>query len=599
MNIQSLNRDVLFMIFNFNVTDEDEPSMLPRLRTTLSASHVCRTFRDVLLFSPSIWGKLVHIDSSQGATSRSMVEEIMQRSGQTTPLWIEASQTRDRSDRESSRTARRELLLEILQSFWPRVQRISVVSDVDGYGIDRRISEIFRRPAPFLQIFKASIPLGPYLYKPEAQADIALSLFSQEAPSLRTFGYDGFHLPTTSPWYSNITHFDTVQGTALNRQLDDTLNILNLMPRLRYLRMLADGQFFWNVSHDEKDSITLPHLKYIELSNFEANSARELLRRVKPSPKGCLTNLRLEFDIWCGKLLSKTIIPVLKKNLRLLYGSAPPTLLSLDIGRFGLRILDAGTCLHLAHCEGRVKINLDQGISIDLNWESHLRKYDDDLMLRISGYRTAYCHLPILSSFFSSSRLRRVTWLRVTKLFFPYASLLAPFRDVLALEVHVKAISDLLRAIKLRETGKRLPRRDEEDSSEEEGLYQEEKQFDPEKLFPHLLDLRITVGNGCFYSYDGDPYDIHDFLQHRVRISKPIKNVRLVDDDVEAVHGFNYISNLVSCVEGTDLFIRKDGGWHQHVYVPSETKGNKKDHDDITDEEEGWSDDGASECSKC
>ncbi|KAF9552722.1 hypothetical protein CPC08DRAFT_714354 [Agrocybe pediades] len=579
MNIQSLNNDVLFVIFYINATNEYR-GMQDRLQTTLSASHVCRTFRDILLNSPSIWGKLVHIDSSDGATSCSMVEEIIQRSSET-HLWIEASQTRARSDSESSRTARRRLLLSILRSSWARVQRISVISDVEPHGINWDISKIFLRPAPILQVFIASTPLGPeYFYEPEAQP---LSLFSQAAPSLRTFGYDGFHLPNDSPWYSNITHFDTLEGTRLTRRLNTTLRILRLMPRLRFLRILTDkydGQFAWRKSREEKESFTvaLPHLEYIELSRIGVDRAQEFLSRVEPSPKGCLINLRLDCDTRHDELLINTIIPVLKKNMQLLYGSAPPNHLCLDIEHLGLRIMDAGTCLKLADCTGRVRIDLYEGIFLDLDWR-YVGGYDSDydgMMRRHSEYQAPYHdQVPILSSFFSSSQLCRVTWLRVTSLYSPCASLLAPFRDVEVLEVHAKAISGLIRTIPLHEKSGNT--RKPEDPSQEE-------QFNPDDLFPHLRDLRITVGHDDFYLYGED---IHDFLQYRVRISKPIESVLLVDHNVEAKHGFNYICKRVSHVEGLKLLIRKDGVWHHHVYVPSKATGNEKDHDDTTQDEEG------------
>ncbi|KAF4619980.1 hypothetical protein D9613_004647 [Agrocybe pediades] len=586
MNVQSLNNDVLFMIL-YIATANEAHSMHGRLQTALSASHVCRSFRDILLNSPSIWGKLVYIDSQHGATSRSMVEEIVHRSGEA-PLWIEASQTRDRSNSESSRTARRRLLLEILRRSWARVQRISVISDVGPYEINWRIYKIFLRPAPFLQVFKASIPLETeYLHEfEEDPTDIAQSLFSQAAPSLRTFGYDGFHLPKGAPWYSNITRFDTLAGTKLTRHLNTTLKILHLMPCLRYLRILAnteDGFNGWWKPKDEENAfiVTLPHLEYIELSRIEASRAQEFLNRVQPSPNGCLTNLRLNCNSWHDEILTNIIIPVLKTNMQFLYGSAPPRHLCLDIEALGLTIMDAGTCINLAGCTGKVLIDLDEGIFIDLDWRRHVRGYN---LRRNIAHKAPYCDLPILSSFFSSSQLHRVTWLRVTHLYSPCAALLAPFRDVVVLEAHATAISGLMGAIRLCEKGQPLPRSDEEDSSEEEDSGQQEQEFDPENLFPHLQDLRITVGNDDFYSY-GD--DIHDFLQYRERFSKPIESVHLVDDSVEAKRGFGYICELVSRVEGVKLFINKDGVYRRHVYVPTKATVNDKDNDDATQDEEG------------
>ncbi|KAF4619514.1 hypothetical protein D9613_004638 [Agrocybe pediades] len=436
-----------------------------------------------------------------------MVEEIVRRSGEMTPLWIEASHwtpNRTRHD-DSPRVVRRKLLLKILQDFWPRVEKISVISDLDDYyHTDQRIANIFGSPAPLLKVFKASIPMN---FRPESdrEAQAELILFSQIAPSLTTFGYDGFHLPNNSPWYSNITRFDTVPGTSLPKKLDKTLKILRLMPLLQYLRILAqDVSLSWSNPEDEEDlfTIDLPCLKCIELSKLGVDQAHEFLRRVKPSPDGCLTNLQLGCSMWEQGNLGNTIIPVLKENVQILYGSDPPKRLCLDIGPFGFRIMDDGTCLDLEWCIGRITVDLDTGIFIELDWK--LYSEISDMVGRLSGYDIMDRHIPVISSFFCSSQLRLVTCLRVTELYPQFASVLEPFQDVRLLEVHIGVISELVQAIKLH---KEAP----------------EEEFDPQDLFPHLEDLHITMVKGIYYFDAMD--DIRDFLQYRVRISKPIKNL--------------------------------------------------------------------------
>ncbi|KAF9552731.1 hypothetical protein CPC08DRAFT_728412 [Agrocybe pediades] len=447
MNIQNLNKDVLFMVFNINATNENF-SMLDRLQTTISASH----------------------------------------------------------------------------DFWPRVEKISVISDLDDYyHTDQRIANIFGSPAPLLKVFKAFIPMN---FRPESdrEAQAERILFSQIAPSLTTFGYDGFHLPNNSPWYSNITRFDTVPGTSLPKKLDKTLKILRLMPLLQYLRILAQ-----------------------DLSKLGVDQAHEFLRRVKPSPDGCLTNLQLGCSMWEQGNLGNTIIPVLKENVQILHGSDPPKRLCLDIGPFGFRIMDDGTCLDLEWCIGRIPVDLDTGIFIELDWK--LYSEISDMVGRLSGYDILDRHIPVISSFFCSSQLRLVTCLRVTELYPQFASVLEPFQDVRLLEVHIGVISELVQAIKLH---KEAP----------------EEEFDPQDLFPHLEDLHITMVKGIYYFDAMD--DIRDFLQYRVRISKPIKNLRLVDYDLEHQYSPYSILRTVSHVDGVKLSFRKGDGWHHHEYVPSE-----------------------------
>ncbi|KAF9564285.1 hypothetical protein CPC08DRAFT_263893 [Agrocybe pediades] len=81
----ALNHDILWSIFMLNASDQDFDDMttIP-LTTTIASSHVCRQWRQIILSSSQMWGRLFVVD---GTYNRCCMEEVLTRS-KVSPLWV-------------------------------------------------------------------------------------------------------------------------------------------------------------------------------------------------------------------------------------------------------------------------------------------------------------------------------------------------------------------------------------------------------------------------------------------------------------------------------------------------------------------------------
>ncbi|KAF9554635.1 hypothetical protein CPC08DRAFT_783182 [Agrocybe pediades] len=84
--IDDLPKKALYNIFY--CLAGDIPLFQERLFCTLSNSWVCQKWRRIILESPDIWGRLLFFTLKQSFTPPPLISIILERSGDTSPLWI-------------------------------------------------------------------------------------------------------------------------------------------------------------------------------------------------------------------------------------------------------------------------------------------------------------------------------------------------------------------------------------------------------------------------------------------------------------------------------------------------------------------------------
>ncbi|KDR68568.1 hypothetical protein GALMADRAFT_146222 [Galerina marginata CBS 339.88] len=177
---------------------EDEPVETQGRPLTVirRSSQVCRKWRDIILGSPSLWGKLLDMSLLSELARGHWMNEVVRRSGRS-PLYI----TTD-SVGISKRLAP---LVTLLDDHWERVQVLNVILKVGGSTdiIGTEISQILRRPAPCLRSFKVdfiSDTGGSPAFSPEPP------LFGNAAPALVALCCPHSFLTQGSPnlWLSQL-----------------------------------------------------------------------------------------------------------------------------------------------------------------------------------------------------------------------------------------------------------------------------------------------------------------------------------------------------------------------------------------------------------
>ncbi|PPR01070.1 hypothetical protein CVT26_016017 [Gymnopilus dilepis] len=284
--IQKLNHDILWTLFSVIAEDDahvmkDQPNPMfdgpPPLETIISMSRVCQAWRDVLLPSANIWGKVLQVDclAPMGWKWRA---EIMRRTG-TASLHIKgciAQAARDfESDSEAPGFGTEAFTIGLLRSTWSRVRRIELF--LVSMACPLQWKEILALPAPRLESFKVN---GiAHRAGPE-------NLFNGVAPFLRVMHTDYVGHNLNAPWAHQLHSLElwgTNQSTA-----DDILKALPSMPLLRHLALTClfrglPGPVPVQAPLPAGQSIHLPKLKSLHLAGGFSCIYLAVAHALKPS----------------------------------------------------------------------------------------------------------------------------------------------------------------------------------------------------------------------------------------------------------------------------------------------------------------------------
>ncbi|KAF4617377.1 hypothetical protein D9613_006216 [Agrocybe pediades] len=200
--ITRLHDELLWMIMLENTELYNEG----RLTTARYASQVCRKWRQLMLDSPSIWGRLIDTLELQ-VTSSSWVQEVLIRF-RNAALWIigpmhafEPSPMKPGISKSAYRRLMKpDIFLTLVSAEWARIEILDV-SDfwdsgenltVDGHEQAQYWRRLFNQPAPLLKEFTfryttQSRRSARAYGVPQAWL-LPSPLFNATAPALRKFG---------------------------------------------------------------------------------------------------------------------------------------------------------------------------------------------------------------------------------------------------------------------------------------------------------------------------------------------------------------------------------------------------------------------------
>jgi len=242
-----------------------------RLTTTRITSQVCRQWRQVVLSSTKMWGRLILIESRQKIE---WIEEVMRRAGPTSLLWIEFNSLGLLGHYES----RLSLLSRILQD-WNRIESLTIIT---RSGLWSNILDPRTTSAPVLRSFYIIDP--NFLIWDEAVDVIPGNLFSNSAPHLSTFFCTGFSIYSNKNLLSNLKtlHFSP-------ENVDDISDVFTWAPQLERIGIDARSRCFQLQDATSCAAITslsraiLPRLSHLK-AKMSLSAFSALLSTPSPLP---------------------------------------------------------------------------------------------------------------------------------------------------------------------------------------------------------------------------------------------------------------------------------------------------------------------------
>ncbi len=186
-----------------------------------------------MLDTPSLWAKLIDLDSLQDCTTDEWRNELLRRTG-TALLWISArGGTGGLLDNSTGIIS---FLFDILSNNWNRIQKISL-EYIDGSYMHPGLPQWnpLYLPAPNLQTFDIDFSKGDLSSEDVGEEYKDTPLFCHDAPMLREFYAKELRFDFSAPWLQHLylLHID------IKATINEILTILEATPFLRKLTIFA------------------------------------------------------------------------------------------------------------------------------------------------------------------------------------------------------------------------------------------------------------------------------------------------------------------------------------------------------------------------
>ncbi|KAF8879989.1 hypothetical protein CPB84DRAFT_1792937 [Gymnopilus junonius] len=279
--ISKLSSDILWEIFTMNADmyhpleyDLDSNESLVHqsaLDTTLTTSRVCESWRNLLLGSSSIWGRMLQLERLR-ALGKEGREEILRRTGDA-PLSILGYVV------DSTEFGRGFLSL-LLRDEWSRIRKLHIRLKVSDESL-LSFSNTCLPPAPSLESFNIRFEYDDAFATVENRPGVnAGDLFSGDVPVLEEFAMTSppFTLNLQAPW---MIHLRVLKLTGQEINIVEIMTTIKQMYRLEHLSVTR----FRDHPHFETpvpESIALPHLTHLEL-NGRLRPVTLLALAIKPA----------------------------------------------------------------------------------------------------------------------------------------------------------------------------------------------------------------------------------------------------------------------------------------------------------------------------
>lgn len=230
---------------------------------TRRSSQVSKEWRQLILGSSSLWGKLLYLNDLNPGSDR-WRKEVLRRT--------KKAMLHVRVELNPAQTAATSLLFDILDEKWSTIRNLEVsIFSQSGCYDDKRWLAI-HRPTENLR----TILLHFHTYVPEPLRSNNI-LFSGRAPSLKfvTIRYMNFQLPTQ--WFSQLYAF-RIAGQYRASQLMQSMSSMSFLEYLELYDLRSDNAEFW-------PTISLPRLKDLIINSQFAACLKVLSHTTVPP--GC------------------------------------------------------------------------------------------------------------------------------------------------------------------------------------------------------------------------------------------------------------------------------------------------------------------------
>lgn len=295
--ILRINADILWRIFTLNTVEDYRTGLCP-LMIAHSTSQVCSGWRNMILSSPSIWGKIFYLPSLN-QTSNAWRNEVLRRSGNAL-----LSITSEGLGLEDPSTA---FFFFLLENHLQRMAHVHIMADMDDNISSDPRWKFLRNDAPNLRditlmfdtpvAFLRKIEIGP--------------LFSNNAPTLRTLSIAAISYTLGACNFSHVRHLQ------LSGNRNGTIMIFKALSNMVGLESLALDNIEGteeNLQLEEWD--TLPRKYFLNLKEFDFDgkiiTASFLLCHIDPTPD---CRLRLNVTTSGLDLTASIYISIFKQRL--------------------------------------------------------------------------------------------------------------------------------------------------------------------------------------------------------------------------------------------------------------------------------------------
>ena len=244
--------------FSMNKVHETSPISITR-----RSSQVCKEWRQLILGSSLLWGKLLDLNDLNPGNDR-WRKEVLRRT-KNAMLHV-------RVDLDPAQPVATSLLFDILDKKWSTIRNLEVSTSHSGHYDDERWLAIHRPTDNLRTIF-----LDFQTHVPEPLRSTTNVLFSGRAPLLKfaTIRRMTFQLP--AQWFSQLYAF-RIAGQYRASQLMESMSSMSFLEYVELFDLRSDDAEFW-------PTISFPQLKHLVIDGQFAACLKVLSHTTVPP--GC------------------------------------------------------------------------------------------------------------------------------------------------------------------------------------------------------------------------------------------------------------------------------------------------------------------------
>ncbi|KAF9554356.1 hypothetical protein CPC08DRAFT_821759 [Agrocybe pediades] len=295
---QIANPDVLWEIFS-SLASFDQYNSQP-LKTLRIVSHVCTSWRQLILSSPLLWARIINVDELIQMTD-DWRTEVIRRTGDA------VLSIRGTGYRVSAKSER--FIVFLLRDNWYRIKYIQIFLSSLSLHRSSVFSQILQTPAPNLEYFavecgslETGCPNNRRNQEVEGSEDLVVGgdswtchsvSFGGQAPKLKHFSCADLLLPPAEQFcFSQVVHLECGETNG-----EVLLNALAFMPKIETLHVHIIEDLPNIPIFSPTNIVFLPHLHHVRITTDTVwQVGLTILISLRPCP-----GFQLEFDVREGQ----------------------------------------------------------------------------------------------------------------------------------------------------------------------------------------------------------------------------------------------------------------------------------------------------------